>query len=582
MSILKKISESGLFIGFLDLILLTVLVFDFGFVADPVYFDFIALSIPAMLLLLIVFNLIKYRIYHYDPGIKKRARNFMLILLLLILLQSILVIINYNGNLLEVLYNERRPIEYGLLLYFFLRLTFFIRVIYSFYFNPAILFIGSFVMVIMVGTFLLLLPSATINPIGFREALFTSTSAVCVTGLLALDVSTDFTIFGQYIIMFLVQLGGLGMLTFTSFFAYFFKSGSSFKEGLFMQNVLGDDQLNGVMRTTVRIVVFSLLVELVGAVFIYDATRSLDLDHPIFFSVFHSVSAYCNGGFSTMPGNLQAPALRFNYYLHWIIMILIIFGGLGYFISFNFIKYIKQFFINLFLKKRKKSIVRIITLNTKIVVYTTLILIVGGTAALLLSEFNTVLADDQNYFGKLTTAMFSAVTARTTGFSTVDISQISVSGILIIILLMWIGASPASTGGGIKTSSFALATLNVFATARNRQYIEIGTRRVSPDAVRRAFAIIIISLISIGLGILLILTFDPHLLLLDVAFEVFSAFGTVGLSSGVASQLSAPSEYVLIFLMFFGRIGLLNLMAGMLRGLNSKSYEYPQENILIN
>lgn len=578
----KKFKRSSLIIGFLDIVLVGFLIFDSGFGNNADLRIYKLIGLPAILLALVVFNIYKYWRYRYQKKIQKRTETNLIVLCLLIITEIVFVAVNYRGSLMETFFADRAVLEYGLLFYFFIRLTFLMRLVYRIYFNPAVLFVGSYLIVILAGTFLLMLPSAHNHPIIFKDALFTSTSAVCVTGLLVLDVSREFTFFGQTIIMGLIQIGGLGMLTFTSFFAYFFKSGASFKESLFMKNVLGDDQLNDIMKTTMRIVVFSLVVEIIGAIFIYDSIRGLPIDRPAFFAVFHAVSAYCNAGFSTISGNLGAPMTRFNYYLQWIVMALIIFGGIGYFISFNFIQYIKQFFINLFQKRKKKSIVRVITLNTKIVVYTTGIIIITGTVAILFSQYNTVLTDDHTWFGKWTTSMFSVVTARTSGFNTIDYSQFTLPGLLIIILVMWIGASPGSTGGGIKTSSFALAVLNIFSTSKDKPHIEIGTRRVAPEAVRRAFSIIIISLISIGLGIFLVLIFDPGFTLMEVGFEIFSAFSTTGLSMGITDNLSTASEYVIIAMMFFGRIGLINLMAGMLRSVSTQVYEYPKENILIN
>lgn len=268
--------------------------------------------------------------------------------------------------------------------------------------------------------------------------------------------------------------------------------------------------------------------------------------------------------------------------MQWVVMVLIVFGGLGYSIASNFIQYAKRFFVNLFYKKRKKFIARVITLNTKIVIYTTLILLVAGTAFFLVSEQQTNLLEHKTVFGKFTTAMFSSVTTRTAGFNTVDLTNFTIPGILFMIFLMWIGASPASTGGGIKTTTFALATLNVFSIAKNKANIEIGTRRVARETVQRAFAIISISLASIGTGILLLLIFNPEFTLLQIAFETFSAYSTVGLSLGITSALSEPSKYVVIFLMFFGRIGLINFMIGILKSVNTSEYKYPKESILIN
>ena len=206
--------------------------------------------------------------------------------------------------------------------------------------------------------------------------------------------------------------------------------------------------------------------------------------------------------------------------------------------------------------------------------YTTLILIVAGTAFFLLSEQQTNLAEHKTAFGKFTTAMFSSVTTRTAGFNTVDMSNFTIPGILFMIFLMWIGASPASTGGGIKTTTFALATLNIFSIAKDKPNIEIGTRRVAKEAVLRAFAIIAISLTSIGTGILLLLIFNPEFTLLQIAFESFSAYSTVGLSLGITPALSENSKYVIIFLMFFGRIGLINLMIGILKSVNTTAVSY--------
>jgi len=264
-------------------------------------------------------------------------------------------------------------------------------------------------------------------------------------------------------------------------------------------------------------------------------------------------------------------------------MALIVFGGLGYHIAANIIQYFKKLFINLISKQDDRTFIsRVVNLNTKIVVLTTLILIASGAVFFLFSERQTILVPHTTSFGKFTTAMFSSVTARTAGFNSVDYAHFTLPGILFMIFLMWVGASPASTGGGIKTSTFALATLNIFSIARNKKHIEIGTRKITTEAVQRAFAIISISLAVSGTGILLLLIFDPEFSLVQIAFEVFSAIGTVGLTLGITPHLSVFSKYVIIGLMFFGRIGLLNLMIGLLKSISKTHYTYPEENILIN
>ncbi len=583
MSLWKKTKSTNIAVWFLDLSLLTFLIFDFGFENFQDFRQYKLIALPTLLLALISFNFYKYNTYRKDAEVHKSSKINLLILLLLIVLEVIMILANYETSLVETFFNARYVIEYGLLFYFFIRLTFFVRKIYSLYFNPAILFVGSFALIALAGTFLLMLPSATTYGISFTDALFTATSATAVTGLIVLDTAKDFTPFGQTIIMILFQIGGLGMLTFTSFFAYFFKSGASFKESLYMRDILGHEKLNSVMRTVMQIVLFSLVLEGIGALFIYHSLAHMDtFKDRGFFAVFHAISAYCNAGFSLASNGLYDNGLRFNYYMQWIVMALIVFGGLGYHIAYNVIQYFKQFFFNFTNKNNKVFISRVINLNTKIVLYTTGILIVAGAVFFLISEQQTNLLPHTTAFGKFTTAMFSSITSRTAGFNTVNMANFTIPGILFMIFLMWIGASPASTGGGIKTTTFALATLNIFAIARDKKYIEIGTRRVAAEAVQRAFAIISISLASIGSGILLLLIFNPEFSLLQIAFEVFSAFSTVGLSMGITSQLSENSKYVIILLMFFGRIGLLNLMIGLLKSVGKTEYTYPEENILIN
>jgi len=583
MTLWKKTKPSDLVVGFLDLSLLAFLIFDFGYKNFTDFYHYKLIVLPVLLLALIAFNTYNFFANRRDKVLNRASRTSLFVLLLLVFIEIIVVMTNYQTSLVETFMNARYVIEYGLLFYFFIRLTYLLRKIYSLYFNPAILFIGSFAIIALAGTFLLMLPSATTHGISFTDALFTATSATAVTGLIVMDTAKDFTSFGHSIIMVLFQIGGLGMLTFTSFFAYFFKSGSSFKESLYMRDILGHDKLNSVMRTVMQIVLFSLVLEAIGAVLIYNSISHIDsLKDKSFFAVFHAISAYCNAGFSLASDNIHDPSLRFNYSVQWVLMVLIVFGGLGYHIAYNIIQYFKKYVINIFNKRKRVFISRVINLNTKIVIYTTLILIFGGALFFMFSEQQTNLLDHETAFGKFTTAMFSSVTSRTAGFNTVDMNNFTIPGILFMIFLMWIGASPASTGGGIKTSTFALATLNIFAIARNRKHIEIGTRRIAPEAVNRAFAIMSISLACIGIGILMLLIFNPNFTLLQIAFEAFSAFGTVGLSMGITPDLSESSKYVVILLMFIGRIGLLNLMIGILKSMQKTEYTYPEENILIN
>lgn len=568
---------------FFDIIVLLFIVFDFGYDFEENYNSPHVIGLIFLSIGLLAFNSFKFFTYKYKSN-KKVALANMILLAGIMLTCVIISLLNLNFSTDYILQKVKPILEGGLIFYFLLRLLVLVRHIYDIYFNPAIVFVGSFMILALTGAFLLMLPSATTNGITFTNALFTSTSAVCVTGLAVVDTSTAFTTVGQSIILVLIQLGGIGILTFTSFFAFFFRGSSSFKEGLNTKDFIAHEGLRDVFRAALNVVIFTLGVEAVGAIFIYSSILEVNtIENKFFFSIFHSISAFCNAGFSILSAGLYDEAIRFDYFLQWIIMTLIVLGGLGHNIVFNFYQYIKNYVIELFEKKIVHKKIRVITLNTKIVIYTTVILLVGGFIFLYISEYNNTLLEHKTIFGKITAASFNSVTPRTAGFNAVDFSQMNVPSLLLIIFLMWIGGSPASTAGGIKTSTFALATLNIFAVARGKSRIEFFGRRISSESTSRAFAILCISLITIGISIVAMLIFEPKgTPLLTVAFECFSAYSTVGLSLNYTPTVTEPSKYVLIACMFIGRIGMLNLMVGLLRRLNHQFYEYPKENILIN
>ena len=568
---------------FFDLIVLTYIIFDFGYSVNQVYKAPKLIGLVVITFALLVFNIFKFY-YLKKRGQKKVALVNSFMIGILIFASTLVSLSNLHLHYLEVIQLIRPMLEAGLIFYFIIRLMILVRFIYEIYYNPAIVFVGSFFTIIIIGAFLLMLPRATIEGISFTDALFTATSAVCVTGLTVLNTSTDFTIVGQSIIITLIQIGGLGILTFTSFFAFFFRGSSSFKEGLNVSNFIAQDSIKDVLKAALNVVIFTISIELIGASFIYSSIIDVpEIENKLFFSIFHSISAFCNAGFSTIESGLSESFIQFNYYMQWVVIVLVVFGGLGYNIIFNFYQYIKTYVLEFLDRKRIHKQISIMTLNSKIVLYTTGILLLGGFVFLYLSEMNNMLNLHNTYFGKITTTAFNAVTPRTAGFNTMDFTQYTVPSLLFIIFLMWIGASPASTGGGIKTSTFALATLNIVSIARGKSRIQLFGRRISSESTARAFAILCISLIIIGSAILSLLIFEPKGTdLLTVVFECFSAYSTVGLSLNFTPTMSEPSKYVIILTMFIGRIGMLNLMIGLLRQINHQFYEYPKENILIN
>ncbi len=450
--------------------------------------------------------------------------------------------------------------------------------------NPAQLFIISFLVIILIGSFLLILPNATYDGISYIDALFTSTSAVCVTGLVVVDTATDFTLFGQTIIMILIQVGGLGILTFASYFSYFFKGGTSYENQLALSDMTSSRKLGEVFSTLKYIILITFGIELFAGVLIYtsiDSSNFTSQSEQLFFSAFHSVSAFCNAGFSTLTNSLYETGFRFNYYLQLVVILTFVLGGLGFPIVVNILKYFKYKIITLFSSEKSKYRPWVLNLNSRITLVTTLSISIVAFVLFYFLEYNNTLAE-HNGFGKIVTALFGATTPRTAGFNTIDTAAMAFPTLMMVFLLMWIGASPQSTGGGIKTSTFAIATLNILSLAKGKARIEIFRREIADISVRRAFAIISLSLVVIGFAIMLISIFDPEKQLIDIAFECFSAYSTVGLSLGITGGLSSASKLVIIVVMFVGRISMLSLVIAVFKKIKHKNYSYPKEEITIN
>jgi trk system potassium uptake protein len=450
--------------------------------------------------------------------------------------------------------------------------------------NPARILIFSFLLMIAAGTILLLLPNATLDGISVVDALFTSTSAVCVTGLVVVDTGTHFTRFGQIIILGLIQLGGLGIMTFTSYFSYFFKGGSTYGDQLIMKEMTISETLEDVFGTLKVIIFLTFLIEAAGAVFIYlslDNQVIAPVGERVYFAVFHAVSGFCNAGFTTLQDSLYTSEFRFNYNFHLLMAFLFIFGGLGFPIVFNSLSYIRHFIVNRILRKKPLHVPWVVNINTRIILISTLVLLVGGTGFFYISEYNNTLAEHDGA-GKVITAFFSAATPRSAGFNTVDTSALRLPTLLLVLLLMWIGASPGSTGGGIKTTTFAVALMNVVSVARGKDRIEVFKREISQFSVDRAFAIILLSFVMMGISIMLLMWIENDMDLLPVAFECFSAYNIVGLSMGITSDLNDWSKIVITANMFIGRVSMLTILLALLTRAKHLNYRYPAENVMIN
>jgi trk system potassium uptake protein len=451
--------------------------------------------------------------------------------------------------------------------------------------SPGLLFILSFLFLVITGTLMLLMPNATHEGIPVIDALFTSASAVCVTGLVVVDTGTYFTHQGQWIILFLIQAGGIGIMTFASYFSYFFRGDISYESQLILKEMTNTEKLAEVFSVLGKIIIITLLIEGVGALSIFYSLEGIvfsTVNEKLFFSVFHAVSGFCNAGFSTLEQGLYS--LPESYGLHIIIAFLIITGGIGFPIVFNVIKLMRLkilvFMLRLF-KRRRLVYPRIINLNTRIVLITTVILLFTGTIAFFILEYNNTL-NGHTLTGKIITAFFGSVTARTAGFNTVDTAALTIPTTLLMIFLMWVGASPGSTGGGIKTSTLAIAVLNIISISRAKTRLEIFNREIPLSSVQRSFAIIFLSILTILISIFLLLVTEKNMPVTDIVFEVVSAFSTVGLSRGITADLNDISKFIVIVTMFFGRVGMLTFLISVFKKAASENYQYPQENIFIN
>lgn len=454
--------------------------------------------------------------------------------------------------------------------------------------KPEMMFAYSFLFIILTGAFLLMLPNARTGHLSFIDALFTAASAVCVTGLTVVETGTAFTPTGQLIIILLIQVGGVGVMTFTSFLAMSFFSQTSFQDQMKLKDILNENSLNNIFRTLFYILLTTATIEMIGAYVIWLQIADLPdsiIPNKLFFAVFHGISAFCNAGFSTLPGNLYDPAVRHLYGLQSWLALLIILGGIGFPIVFNYGKLLNHIIRNLINKvigsqKRYEHKVHIVSTTTKIVIPATIFLIVTGTALFWLFENDNTLKGLPT-IGKLATSFMGAVTPRTAGFNNVAMGEILPPTIFLTILLMWIGASPMSTGGGIKTTTFIIALKNIYSIIKGKNRVEIANRQLTVNNVNRAGAIIFLSLIWISLATMGIVVLEPGVTVTRALFEVVSAIGTVGLTLNLTPTLGDAAKIIIILTMFVGRVGLITLLTGMVKQQTAQNYTYADENVIL-
>ena len=547
--------------------------------------------------------------------------------------------------------------------------------------NPATTFIASFILLILIGTGLLMMPAMSTAPggVNFLDALFTSTSASCVTGLSVISAASDFSVKGQIVILFLIQLGGIGIVSFATFFATFLSQGVGIKQQAIIQNVLSSENLSSARTLLKQVIVLTFIIELLGSVAVFmtwnkdvefytpqyieakpkilsqvdstlsdttaivadtnhtigdeglptndggnvtaaDSTQLGDgglptaggetttdstqqngdvvvagntatnpsadlppnlrvnnsLGNKIYYSVFHSISAFCNAGFSLFPDGLYQKGVRNSYILHLVFVLIITFGSLGF-------SAIQDIFSPKKLRERLAMPWKQWSLSTRIAVNMTLFLTILGMVGFYLLERNKPALQDKNLIEALITSLFQSATTRTAGFNTVELglSTPSLPSYIMMIFLMFIGAAPGSTGGGIKTSTFLLLLMSALANIQGKKTVDLGKRQIASDVISRAFSIVAFAIMYNFVCMFILAITQPNVPLMQLFFEQISAFATVGLSTGITSNLTEASKVVIIVSMYIGRVGTLTLALALSKKVISTSYNYPTSHVMV-
>ena len=549
--------------------------------------------------------------------------------------------------------------------------------------NPATTFIASFILLILIGTGLLMMPAMSTAPggVNFLDALFTSTSASCVTGLSVISAASDFSVKGQIVILFLIQLGGIGIVSFATFFATFLSQGVGIKQQAIIQNVLSSENLSSARDLLKQVIVLTFIIEFLGSIAVFmtwnkdvqfytpqyieakpkiltiaDSTKTTSdttstkidssntgdtnpmigegglptagvedstqlgegglptaggdpqtkdttqsdvvvasnnapppssdlppnlrvnnsLGNKIYYSVFHSISAFCNAGFSLFPDGLYQKGVRSSYILHLVFVLIITFGSLGF-------SAIQDIFSPKKMRERLAMPWKQWSLSTRIAVNMTLFLTILGMVGFYLLERNKPALQDKNLIEALITSLFQSATTRTAGFNTVELglSTPSLPSYIMIIFLMFIGAAPGSTGGGIKTSTFLLLIMSALANIQGKKTVDLGKRQIASDVISRAFSIVAFAIMYNFVCMFILAITQPNAPLMQLFFEQISAFATVGLSTGITSNLTEASKVVIITSMYIGRVGTLTLALALSKKVISTSYKYPTSHVMV-
>lgn len=434
--------------------------------------------------------------------------------------------------------------------------------------SPYQILVAGFAGLILAGALLLTTPWASQSGDGtcFLDALFTATSAVCVTGLVVLDTGTHYSLFGQLVIIALIQFGGLGVMTISTLLAVMLGKKICLRERLLIQEATNQPELSGVVRLVLYIVKVTLLVEFIGGTIL--AVRWY-LDYGamgIYYGYWHGVSAFCNAGFDLFGGFVSLTKYVDDVTVVLTIAGLIIVGGIGFTVIADVWNH--------------RSFDRL-ALHSKLAITVSALLIITGTIVIIAFEsVDKAVLNELSPYAKLLAGFFQSVTARTAGFNSVDIGSLREGTLLVIILLMYIGASPSSTGGGIKTTTAGVIAMAVYSFILGKKDTEVFHRQISNSAVAKAVAVAVVSA-GLIVVVTLAMTFTEQVPLLNILFEVTSAFGTVGLSTGITPGLSPTGKSLIILTMFAGRVGTLTLVLSLALAKRNGAIHYPEGKVII-
>lgn len=561
------------------------IIYYYGFPKTPETRELISLIIKSSLFFFVLKYFIKLSL-NYSP-LKFIKENLFEGIILLVVTINWIVYYLLNFRILELAFsyfgftNVSAYIDIFIQLYFFLlfalesgkastKLT-------SLNINPSALLSFSFVFLISGGAALLMLPEMTTNGISIIDAYFTSTSACCVTGLSSVSTATYFTFKGKFIIMILIKLGGLNMLSFATFFATFHSAHTGLRYQSLVKDFFNADYLSDTRKILYNILFYSIFIEAIGTILIYlswnENIHFNGFADKLFFSMFHSISAFNNAGFSLFGNGLTENFVSVSYFTHFIIAILIILGGIGFFTLQDIFSFEK-------IRERRQKKWKKIHVNTRIILYSTLLLLVVGTVVIFIIENNKLL-NGMTFIEKLSHSFFQSVTTRTAGFNTIDIGALSLPVLLFMMMLMFIGASPGSTGGGIKTTTFYIIFKSVIATIRGHKQVVSYKSTISFNSINKAYSVVIFSITLIFTSTFLLSITETNMSFTQLLFEEISAFATVGLSTGITANLSELGKIIIIFSMFIGRIGPLTLALSLSTKAEYTDYKYAKANIMI-